>query len=128
MASLSQIKYVSTVTARSVQLLRSKSKEEGSERERNFWWDEVRDEVCKSALALGCTHVLGYREMVVIQQDIHVMTAIGTAIKYQPNKKIYPDLRRSSKFDSLLSQTKLLPSSKSTTNLQKKKKEQSFSL
>ena len=65
--------------------MRSKNREE----ERICWWDEVRDEIQKSTLALGCTHVLGYREMICTQKEIHVMTAIGTAVKFSNPSQVY---------------------------------------
>ena len=78
------IQYCSIVTARSVQVLRSKLKNEGSERERLDWWYEVRDQISQTTYELNCTHVIGYREIVSIQKDIHVLTAIGTAVRYIP--------------------------------------------
>jgi hypothetical protein len=61
-----EVKFGGIVTARSVQVLSLQGRQDGSERERNYWWDEVRQEIQKSTQALGCTHVIGYRETVCI--------------------------------------------------------------
>jgi hypothetical protein len=70
----------STVSARSVQLLTNPQGNE-IDRDLDYWWDDIREEICKSAAAIGCTHVMGYRESVSIFHEIMVMTAFGTAIK-----------------------------------------------
>ncbi len=48
LAKSSEIKLGGIVTARSVQVLSTQGRQEGSERERNYWWDEVREEIQKS--------------------------------------------------------------------------------
>jgi len=55
--------------------------------ERDYWWSEVREEISKSALALHCTHVLGYREEVNVHLDVVVLTAYGTAVKVKTSKQ-----------------------------------------
>lgn len=55
-----QIWFGSTVSARSVRLISQKTTE------RDSWWAELRHEIAKNAMALGCTHIMGYREQVTI--------------------------------------------------------------
>ncbi|KAH3763494.1 hypothetical protein Pelo_4678 [Pelomyxa schiedti] len=49
---------------------------------RDRWWGEAREEIRSHARALHCTHVIGYRESVVIheEEEICVISAIGTAV------------------------------------------------
>jgi hypothetical protein len=62
------------VCARSVKLLESDDVET-----RRTWWDELRDEVRSHAKALGCRAVLGYTETTTINDELFVLSAIGTA-------------------------------------------------
>eukprot|EP00741_Cyanophora_paradoxa_P014632 tig00020816_g14112.t1 len=63
------------VTARAVKLLSSRDREET----RDAWWAEVREEVRGHARSLRCTHIVGYRELVTIEDDLIVLSAYGTA-------------------------------------------------
>ena len=72
------VRFGSTVSARSVRHLQS-----NISNERDQWWGEVRQEITKSAQALNCTHVLGYREQVTIYQYVCIFTATGTAVRVQ---------------------------------------------
>jgi hypothetical protein len=65
----------STVSARSVRLISLKTTE------RDGWWAELRHEITKNALSIGCTHILGYREIVCIYHDVIVLNIMGTAVK-----------------------------------------------
>jgi hypothetical protein len=49
--------------------------------ERDRWWSELREEITKSALSIGCTHVLGYRETASIYEDVIVLNVFGTGCK-----------------------------------------------
>jgi hypothetical protein len=71
-----------TVSARSVRLLSVKTTE------RDNWWAELREEVTKNALSMNCTHIIGYREIAAIYDDIIVMNAFGTAVKIKEKKHI----------------------------------------
>jgi uncharacterized protein YbjQ (UPF0145 family) len=62
------------VTARSVKLL-----EDDSAEVRESWWAELREEIKSHARALGCTHVMGYSETTSIEDDLCVLSAMGTA-------------------------------------------------
>jgi len=65
----------STVSARSVRLISLKTNE------RDSWWSELRHEITKNALSLNCTHIIGYREIVSIYEDVMVLNVFGTAVK-----------------------------------------------
>jgi hypothetical protein len=65
----------STVSARSVRLISLKTNE------RDNWWAELREEITKNARSLSCTHILGYREVVSIYEDVIVLNVFGTAVK-----------------------------------------------
>ena len=65
----------STVSARSVRLISQKTTE------RDTWWSELRHEITKNALSLNCTHIMGYREIVSIYEDVMVLNVFGTAVK-----------------------------------------------
>lgn len=73
----------STVSARSVRLISLKTTE------RDSWWGELRHEITKNALQLNCTHIIGYREIVTIYEDVMVLNVMGTAVKIS-EKKIKP--------------------------------------
>jgi len=64
-----------TVSARSVRLLSLKTTE------RDNWWAELREEITKNARSLNCTHILGYREVVSIYEDVMILNVFGTAVK-----------------------------------------------
>lgn len=49
--------------------------------ERDSWWAELREEITKNALSINCSHILGYREVVSIYQDVMVLNVFGTAVK-----------------------------------------------
>ena len=62
------------VSAHAVKLL------DNSDREvRDAWWTEVREEIRSHARLLGCHHVIGYQETAHIQNDLYILSAIGTA-------------------------------------------------
>jgi hypothetical protein len=73
----------STVSARSVRLISQKTTE------RDTWWSELRHEITKNAFSLNCTHIIGYREVVSIYEDVMVLNVFGTAVKISEvkNKK-----------------------------------------
>jgi hypothetical protein len=73
-----------TVSARSVRLISVKTTE------RDSWWGELRHEITKNALQLNCTHILGYREIVTIYEDVMVLNVMGTAVKISENKLRQP--------------------------------------
>jgi hypothetical protein len=54
--------------------------------ERDNWWSELRNEITKNATCLNCTHILGYKEVVSVYQDVMVLTAYGTGVKIKDNK------------------------------------------
>lgn len=66
--------------ARSVRLISQKTTE------RDRWWSEIRQEITKNALSLNCTHILGYKEVVSIYQDVMVLTVYGTGVRILENK------------------------------------------
>ena len=66
------IYFGSTVSARSVRL-------SGTDRDKAY--DDIRQEVINSTLALNCTHVLGYRETISVVLDVILFSAYGTAVK-----------------------------------------------
>ena len=70
----------STVSARSVRLISQKTTE------RDSWWAELRHEITKNALSLNCTHILGYREVVSLYEDVMVLNVFGTAVKIKDGK------------------------------------------
>lgn len=49
--------------------------------ERDNWWAELREEIMKNAKSLNCTHILGYREIATIYEDVIIMNVFGTAVK-----------------------------------------------
>jgi hypothetical protein len=75
----------STVSARSVRLISLKTTE------RDTWWAELRHEITKNAISLNCTHILGYREIVNIYEDVMVLNIIGTAVKISEKKPKYQE-------------------------------------
>ena len=66
------------VASRVVRVLRGAA----DAKERARWWAEARDEVRQSALAMGCTHVIGYTESVATHEAeaVCVLSAVGTAV------------------------------------------------
>jgi hypothetical protein len=42
---------------------------EGKKDQRNEWWNELREEVMRHAVGLGCNVVAGYREDMNIDED-----------------------------------------------------------
>jgi hypothetical protein len=70
-----------TVSARSVRLISLKTTE------RDSWWAELREEITKNALSLNCSHIIGYREIVTIYEDVMVLNAFGTAVKIKELKQ-----------------------------------------
>ncbi len=64
-----------TVSARSVRLISLKTTE------RDSFWSELREELTKNALSMNCTHIIGYREVVSIYEDVMILNVFGTAVK-----------------------------------------------
>ncbi|KAG0331381.1 hypothetical protein BG000_010966 [Podila horticola] len=62
------------VSARSVKLIENDDVET-----RDAWWDELRDEVKSHARVLGCSHIIGYQEQATINDELIVLSAVGTA-------------------------------------------------
>lgn len=102
----------STVSARSVRLISQKTTE------RDSWWGELRHEITKNAMQLSCTHILGYREIVSIYEDVMVLNIIGTAVKIS-DKKIrmpeYKNMNHKGK-QSPLMDTSIMPLQKSSSD------------
>ena len=63
------------VSARSVRLISLKTSE------RDNWWAELREEISKQARSINCTHIIGYREIVHIYEDVMILNTFGTAVK-----------------------------------------------
>jgi hypothetical protein len=63
------------VSARSVKLFQNDDSEV-----REAWWTELRDEIRSHAKALSCSVVAGYTESTAIQDDLCVLSAMGTAV------------------------------------------------
>ena len=61
--------------------------------ERDNWWTELRKEIEKNANYLDCNHILGYREIVSIYEDVMVLNIIGTAVKISDKKIRLPDYK-----------------------------------
>ncbi|KAF9413900.1 hypothetical protein BGZ94_000579 [Podila epigama] len=62
------------VSARSVKLIENDDVET-----RDAWWDELRDEIKSHARVLGCSHIIGYQERATINDELIVLSAVGTA-------------------------------------------------
>ncbi|KAG0293774.1 hypothetical protein BGZ98_002044 [Dissophora globulifera] len=62
------------VSARSVKLIDNDDVET-----RDTWWNELRDEIKSHARVLGCSHVIGYQEVATINDELIVLSAVGTA-------------------------------------------------
>ena len=62
------------VSARSVKLLQNDETEV-----RDAWWTELREEIKSHARAVSCSVVIGYQESISIQDELCVLSAIGTA-------------------------------------------------
>ncbi|KAF9918664.1 hypothetical protein BX616_006910 [Lobosporangium transversale] len=62
------------VSARSVKLIENDDVET-----RDAWWNELRDEIKSHARVLGCSHVIGYQEAATINDELIVLSAVGTA-------------------------------------------------
>ncbi|KAG0045955.1 hypothetical protein BGZ83_008829 [Gryganskiella cystojenkinii] len=62
------------VSARSVKLIENDDVET-----REAWWDELRDEIKSHARVLGCSHIIGYQEAATINDELIVLSAVGTA-------------------------------------------------
>ncbi|KAJ1966816.1 hypothetical protein IWQ62_002231 [Dispira parvispora] len=72
------------VSAKSVKLI-----EDDSEKVREMWWDEVREEIKSHARNLGFPHVIGYTEtMVLTEEAACVLSAVGTAAALDLNRLI----------------------------------------
>ena len=42
------------------------------------WWQELREELKAHALAMGCRDIMGYNERVSIQNELVLLSAMGT--------------------------------------------------
>ncbi|KAJ1935103.1 hypothetical protein GGF37_006123, partial [Kickxella alabastrina] len=62
------------VSATSVKLI-----ENDQSRTRELWFDDLRAEIKHHALAIGCSHIIGYTEQVSIREEIIILIAYGTA-------------------------------------------------
>lgn len=67
------------VSARSVKLIVSMKKSQLA-KQIDTWWNELREEIKSHARTLECTHVIGYEEIVEIQKDLCILSAVGTAV------------------------------------------------
>lgn len=63
------------VSSRSVKLYQNDEEEV-----RDAWWDELRHEIQSHAKALSCTVVLNYTEKAAMQDELVILSAIGTAV------------------------------------------------
>lgn len=76
-----QVKYMAgVVQARAIKVL-SDMKLEELGKERDAWWQEVRQEIRENARMLSCTHVIGYTEKAYIHSkgNVCILSAEGTA-------------------------------------------------
>ena len=48
-------------------------------KQRDVWWNELREEIKGHARSLKCTHIIGYSESTVFHNDLCILSAIGTA-------------------------------------------------
>jgi hypothetical protein len=82
----------------------------------DYWWEDVRKEIQKTALSMDCTHVLGYREKVTIHGDVMIMSAFGTAVRYtkmrRPSILPAPYLQHSVSYPNSNAGKRLTPSIK----------------
>ncbi|KAJ1641886.1 hypothetical protein LPJ64_006208 [Coemansia asiatica] len=62
------------VSATSVKLI-----ENDQSRTRELWFDDLRAEIKHHALAVGCSHIIGYTEQVAVREDILILMVYGTA-------------------------------------------------
>ncbi|KAF9095072.1 hypothetical protein BGX29_009198 [Mortierella sp. GBA35] len=62
------------VSARSVKLIENDDVET-----RDAWWNELRDEIKSHARLVGCSHIIGYQEVATINDELIVLSAVGTA-------------------------------------------------
>ncbi|KAJ2723719.1 hypothetical protein GGI07_002428 [Coemansia sp. Benny D115] len=62
------------VSATSVKLI-----ENDQGRTRELWFDDLRAEIKHHALAIGCSHIIGYTEQMSIRGEIIILVAYGTA-------------------------------------------------
>ncbi|KAG0199152.1 hypothetical protein BGX28_007528 [Mortierella sp. GBA30] len=62
------------VSARSVKLIENDDVET-----RDAWWNELRDEIKSHARVVGCSHIIGYQEVATINDELIVLSAVGTA-------------------------------------------------
>jgi len=57
------------------------------QKQRDYWWSELREEIKNNAIALECTHIIGYSESITFQKDVCILTEMGTAaIKKKINR------------------------------------------
>nr|XP_018904193.1 PREDICTED: C2 domain-containing protein 5 [Bemisia tabaci] len=78
-----------TVSARSVKLLERSTIDEEPET-RDTWWNELRLEVRSHARALACNVILGYSENTAYNDDVCILSAIGTAATiYLPSNDVH---------------------------------------
>eukprot|EP00158_Paraphelidium_tribonemae_P007606 Partr_v1_DN28297_c0_g1_i1_m76345 putative kiaa0528 len=75
------------VSAKSVKLYRNND----IEVRKNWWW-ELREEVIAHAKQLSCQYVLGYSESVAINDELCVLSAVGTAVNIDMSKLYAPNL------------------------------------
>lgn len=98
------------VSARSVKLLQDDDTDV-----REAWWDEIREEIRSHAKVLGCSSVIGYSEKAVIQDELCVLSAIGTAANVD-----FPALCRDVSLTAYLAQKRVSAvSADSVSNLTK---------
>ncbi|KAJ1956452.1 hypothetical protein EC988_001344, partial [Linderina pennispora] len=71
------------VSATSIKLL-----ENDQSRTRELWFDDLRAEIKHHALAIGCSHIIGYNEQVTIRDEIIVLIAYGTAAVLELNAEL----------------------------------------
>jgi hypothetical protein len=92
----SELKHMAQVVqARAVKLL-SDMKIDQLGKQRDKWWNEMRQEIRENTRMLGCTHIIGYREQVHIHPkgNVCILSAEGTAAILSDN--MYADLHQQS--------------------------------
>eukprot|EP00750_Incisomonas_marina_P029976 INCI7249.2.p1 GENE.INCI7249.2~~INCI7249.2.p1 ORF type:complete len:1265 (+),score=217.26 INCI7249.2:432-4226(+) len=73
------------------------------EETRDGWWLELRAEVKENAMALACTHVVGYKESCSINGDVCLLSCIGTAVNFHGDLPAFNPVHRTSSWQAMRS-------------------------
>jgi len=83
-----QVRMGGVVAARSIKCLERLRSDSLDREARDRWWAELRAEVRSHALQLRCHAIVGYQERAVIDEDVCILSATGTAVRVRSLRRV----------------------------------------